>query len=140
MKLTVVNFRGLIFCLLLLNWVNFDWLGFYLKLKLTTFWGYFKRNLDKIELLGQKHVIKVYCIFIVSWKTNMVIITCNAATFLRSCFILWLFMCFNQYPLTLQEWLYVLIMSRTRYRVNLHPIVAWMSKNSLLETDAISKI
>ena len=30
-------------------------------------------------------------------------------------------------------WLYVLIMSRTHFRVNPHSIVAWMSRNSLLE-------
>ena len=30
-------------------------------------------------------------------------------------------------------WLYVLMMSRTHFRVNLHSIVAWMSRNSLLE-------
>ena len=30
-------------------------------------------------------------------------------------------------------WLYVLIMSRTCFRVNLHSIVTWMSKNSFLE-------
>ena len=30
-------------------------------------------------------------------------------------------------------WLYVFIMSRTRFRVNPHSIVAWMSRNSLLE-------
>ena len=35
------------------------------------------------------------------------------------------------------ERLYVLIMSRTRFRVNLHSIFAWMSRNSLLETGAI---
>ena len=34
--------------------------------------------------------------------------------------------------------LYVIIMSRTCFRVNLHSIVAWMTKNSLLETDPIS--
>ena len=32
--------------------------------------------------------------------------------------------------------LYVLIMSRTRFRVNPHSIVAWMSRNSLLEAGA----
>ena len=37
-------------------------------------------------------------------------------------------------------WLYVLIMSRTRFRVNPHSIVAWMSSNSLLETGAISEV
>ena len=31
-------------------------------------------------------------------------------------------------------WLYVIIKSCTRFRVNLHPIVTWMSRNSLLET------
>ena len=37
-------------------------------------------------------------------------------------------------------WLYVLIMSRTRFRVNPHSIVAWMSRNSLLETAAKSEV
>ena len=32
------------------------------------------------------------------------------------------------------NWLYVLIMSRAGVRVNPHSIVAWMSRNSLLET------
>ena len=31
---------------------------------------------------------------------------------------------------------YVLVMSRTRLRVNPHSIVAWMSRNSLLEVNA----
>ena len=31
-------------------------------------------------------------------------------------------------------WLSVLIMSLTYFRVNLHSVVAWMSRNSLLET------
>ena len=35
--------------------------------------------------------------------------------------------------------LYAFIMSRTRFRVNLHSIVAWMSRNFFLETDAISR-
>ena len=33
-------------------------------------------------------------------------------------------------------WLYVLVMSRTRLRVNPHSTVAWMSRNSLLEAGA----
>ena len=36
--------------------------------------------------------------------------------------------------------LYVLVMSRTRFRVKLHSIVAWMSRNSLLETGAVSEV
>ena len=36
--------------------------------------------------------------------------------------------------------LHLLIMSRTRFRMNLHFIVAWMSRNSLLETSAISEV
>ena len=39
-----------------------------------------------------------------------------------------------------QEWLYVLIMSLTRFRVNLHSIFAWMPRYSLLETCAISEV
>ena len=37
-------------------------------------------------------------------------------------------------------WLYILIMSRTRFRVNPHSIVAWISRNSLLETGAKSEV
>ena len=37
-------------------------------------------------------------------------------------------------------WLNVLIMSFTRFRVNLHSIVTWISRISLLETCAISKV
>ena len=37
-------------------------------------------------------------------------------------------------------WLYVLIMSRTCFRVNPHSIVAWMSRNSLLEGGTKSEI
>ena len=36
--------------------------------------------------------------------------------------------------------LYVLIMSRTHFKVNLHSIIAWMSRNSLLETGAKSQV
>ena len=36
--------------------------------------------------------------------------------------------------------LYVLIMSRTRFRVNLHSTVAWMSRNSLHEASAKSEV
>ena len=36
-------------------------------------------------------------------------------------------------------WVYV-IMSCTRFRVNVHSIVVWMSRNSLLETGAIAEI
>ena len=35
--------------------------------------------------------------------------------------------------------LYVLVMSRTRFRVNPHSIVAWMSRNSLLEAGVKSE-
>ena len=37
-------------------------------------------------------------------------------------------------------WLYVLIISRTLFRANLHSIFDWMSRNCLLETDAISEV
>ena len=37
-------------------------------------------------------------------------------------------------------WLYVFIMSCMRFRVNPHSVVAWMSRNSLLETGAKSEI
>ena len=36
--------------------------------------------------------------------------------------------------------MYVIIMSRTRFRVNLHHIVTSMSRNSLLETGAILEV
>ena len=37
-------------------------------------------------------------------------------------------------------WLYVINMSRTRFSVNLHSIVAWLLRNSSLETGAISEV
>ena len=39
-----------------------------------------------------------------------------------------------------QTSLNVIIMLRTRLRVNLHPTVAWMSRNFLLEAGVISKV
>ena len=36
--------------------------------------------------------------------------------------------------------LYVLIISHARFRVNLHSAVAWMSRNSVIKTDAISEV
>ena len=38
------------------------------------------------------------------------------------------------------NWLYVLVMLRTRLRVNPHSIVAWMSRNSLLEAGAKGEV
>ena len=38
------------------------------------------------------------------------------------------------------NWLFVFIMSPTRVRVNPLSIVAWMSRNSLLETGTISEV
>ena len=35
---------------------------------------------------------------------------------------------------------YVSIMSHTGFRVNLHPIIAWISRNLLLETGVISEV
>ena len=35
-------------------------------------------------------------------------------------------------------WLYVLVMSRARFRVNLYSLVAWISRNLLLERGAVS--
>ena len=37
-------------------------------------------------------------------------------------------------------WVYVLVMSRTHFRVNTHSIFAWMSRNPLLETGAVSRL
>ena len=37
-------------------------------------------------------------------------------------------------------WLYAFVMSRLRFRVNLHSIVDWMPRNAFLKTGAISKV
>ena len=37
-------------------------------------------------------------------------------------------------------WLFVLIMSRTHFRVDPYSIVAWISRNSLLKADTISEV
>ena len=49
--------------------------------------------------------------------------------FLRSLKLLWAMLC-----------LHIIIVSRTRFRVNLHSVVTWMSRNPLLQTGAISKV
>ena len=41
---------------------------------------------------------------------------------------------------TLPFWLYVLVMSRTRFRLNPHTIIARMSRNYLLEAGANSEV
>ena len=41
---------------------------------------------------------------------------------------------------TMTKRLYVLVMSHRRFRVNLHSVVALMSRNSLLKTDAICDV
>ena len=38
------------------------------------------------------------------------------------------------------QWLRVLIMSHTHFRVNLNYVYAWMASNFMLETSAISEI
>ena len=38
------------------------------------------------------------------------------------------------------NWLYVLIMSRTRFKMNPQSIVTWMPRNSLLEADTKSEV
>ena len=43
-------------------------------------------------------------------------------------------------PKTKESWLYVLVMSRTRFRVNLHSIIVRMSRNSLLAAGAKSEV
>ena len=52
---------------------------------------------------------------------------------------------FQTFPIDLfveeaHHWLYVIIMLSTPFRVNLHFIIAWMPRNSLLKTDAISEV
>ena len=47
---------------------------------------------------------------------------------------------YNNIRIKQYSWLLVVIMSRTRLRVNLHSMVAWMSRNSLLEKGTISEV
>ena len=48
--------------------------------------------------------------------------------------------CVSEYLSVQCIWLYVLAMSRTRFRVNPHYIVAWMWRNSLLEAGVKSEV
>ena len=43
----------------------------------------------------------------------------------------------SNFSLNKQFWLCVLIMLHTRFRVNLHSVVPWLSRNSMLETETI---
>ena len=42
-------------------------------------------------------------------------------------------------PQQRNTWLYMLVMPRARFRVILHCIVAWMSRNSMVEPGAMSE-
>ena len=44
------------------------------------------------------------------------------------------------FKISIHRWLYILITSRPYFRVNSHSIVVQMSRNSLLETGAISEV
>ena len=55
----------------------------------------------------------------------------------------WFYLFLFSYLFLLKQafsWLYVLIMSRTCFRVNLHSTIPWISRNALLKTGAISKV
>ena len=41
---------------------------------------------------------------------------------------------------SLTNWPYVIIMLHTRFRVNLHSIFAWISRNALLKIGVISEV
>ena len=58
-----------------------------------------------------------------------------------TCFILFVMTeLYCQYFSVRCIWLYVLVISRTRFWVNPHSIVAWMSRNTLLETGVVSEV
>ena len=67
----------------------------------------------------------------------------SLTVFVKNCFYwksldVWSF--FNPFSAKVTISMYVLIMSRTRFRVNPHSIFGWMSRNSLLETGVISEV
>ena len=66
-----------------------------------------------------KNLIFGYCGHALLWRVKVILLACRK---------LWC-LC-----------LYVLLMSRTRFRVNPPSIVAWMSKNSLLKTGATPEV
>ena len=49
--------------------------------------------------------------------------------------VFWVLVCTVHFTVVRCIWLYVLVMSSKRFRVNTHFLVAWMSGNSLLEAD-----
>ena len=106
------------------------------------FWIYFK-----LYIIWSWNLVNLW---VLSWRILFGNIWHNFASLLESLNNqLWLvsgFVLFRKYlqrPLkiiNIINWLYVIIMSLTRFRVNLHSMVAWISKNSLLETGAIPEV
>ena len=78
--------------------------------------------------------VKVTCIFGGSWLSVSIFLTAKTVRTSWEKF----FPCFVWVPKF--DWLYVVVMSRTRFRVNPHSIVVWMSRNSLLEAGAKSEV
>ena len=96
-----------------------------------------KRKLD----LGYRSIIPFFCFLRYTSAQNFKLLV--QFTQSRHFCLLWPFTIRNFVQFrkkTWLPWLYVLVISRTRFRVNLHSTVAWMSRNSLLETLAISEV
>ena len=68
-----------------------------------------------LAVLCHNIALSMWWIFFFDWRTNVSFSRC------------------------LEFWLYVLIISSTRFRVNPHSIVPWILRNSLLEAGAKSK-
>ena len=74
------------------------------------------------------------------WLVSMAWLLYQVLSILIFCIFSLNLMCsFVDIP-NLDTWQYVLAMSRMRLRVNPHSIVAWMSRNSLLEAGAKSEV
>ena len=115
-------------------WCSFEiiWLGMLLHVDFLLHFDTFLPTSYKFGMI--LHTLTFRCFSGCSNWTNFH----NELTFLQDIF--WK----NVYSMSLIDkcfkTLYVLVMSRTCFRVNLHSIVAWMSRNSLLEAGAKSEV
>ena len=125
----------------------------YITLKILLFIFFFFENWQHVgrykwfsnfwQMLAEKYwpFIDGYGHFPISSKWKLSTWISRWRNFVRILTIIYLFQNTNSIFSTETEiWLFVLIMSRTHFGVNPHSIVAWMSRNSLLETDAMSEV
>ena len=106
---------------------------------------FFRINIIEIFIRHYRNILEFWRIFqkCLNWFSMK---SLSRMTIVLPWCVFWIILLFRsmlrrriQNPLKHLRWTVCFIMLRTRFRVNLHSIVAWMLRNPLLETGAISE-